>query len=113
MENILSEMRTEEISTEIQKYKGGKVTASREADRDLSNASASLTPSVTDDDSQSLASQSESGIHIHRIDAISASTGDLHGQMSASEIRQTKLKLWSELKISGGSSRSVSPYLLS
>lgn len=62
-------------------------------------------PSMTDDDSKSMASlQSESGIHASQIGVPSASAiadGAQDGKQQTQKPRKTKLQLWNDLKISG------------
>jgi peroxin-3 len=104
-DNILAELETERISFELQQQKAAKLARNGEPHpSDLGSGP----PSMTDDDSKSMASlQSESGVHASQIAVPSASAvgdGPQDGKQQAQKAKKTKLQLWNDLKISGMSS---------
>lgn len=104
-DNILAELETERISFELQQQKAAKLARNGEPHP---SELGSGPPSMTDDDSKSMASlQSESGVHASQIAVPSTSAigdGLQDGKQQAQKTKKTKLQLWNDLKISGMSS---------
>jgi peroxin-3 len=107
-DNILAELETERITFELQQQKAAKLARNGEPHP---SELGSGPPSMTDDDSKSMASlQSESGVHASQIAVPSTSTigeGAQDGKQQAQKGRKTKLQLWNDLKISGKYSQIV------
>ena len=101
-DNVLVELETERITFELQQQKAAKLARNGELHP---SELGSGPPSMTDDDSKSMASlQSESGVHASQIAVPSASTvaeGALDGKQQSPKAKKTKLQLWNDLKISG------------
>lgn len=100
-DNILAELETERITFELQQQKAAKLARNGE---NHPSELGSGPPSMTDDDSKSMASlQSESGIHASQIAVPSVSIiseGAQDGKQQSQKAKRSKLQLWNDLKIS-------------
>lgn len=104
-ENILAELETERITYELQQQKAAK--QARNGESRLSEFGSSP-PSITDDDGRSMASFSDSGMHISQLGIPSglelgvdgAQDGGQQGAQQVQKVKKSKMQLWNDLKIS-------------
>lgn len=100
-ENILEELKTENITTELQLQRAAKTARNIEAPQ---IEPPNEMPSVTDEDGRSMTSlHSESGIHASQM-GLPPESSSVHGPQDGGEMvqkaRRNKLRLWNDLKIS-------------
>ncbi|QSZ35568.1 hypothetical protein DSL72_008438 [Monilinia vaccinii-corymbosi] len=104
-ENILAELETERITYELQQKKAAKQARNGEG---RPSEFGSSPPSITDDDGRSMASFSDSGMHISQLGIPSglelgvngAQDGGQQGAQQAQKVQKSKMQLWNDLKIS-------------
>lgn len=102
-DNILAELETERITFELQQQKAAKLA--KNGVEVHASELGSGPPSVTDEDSRSMASfHSESGVHASQMgvpSAREAGDGPQDGGEKVLNAKKSKLQLWNDLKISG------------